>query len=110
MRHHPNANHGYNKHSGYGFSLYRSFVVLENVTMIRQSQPWLRKTAVMVALLATLMSAVPATWAEGNSDPPHTGKITGKSVAAGCCHSLSGPVLAKPLTTTRAAKWQLTPC
>lgn len=72
--------------------------------MIRQSQPWLRKTAVMVALLATLLSAVPATWAEGNSDPPHTGKITGKSVAAGVLSFLIWPGIGQAVNNDKGGK------
>ena len=72
--------------------------------MFSQPKPWIRKTTVMVALLATLLSAVPAvSWAD-NNDPPRKGHISGRSVGAGLLSFLIWPGIGQAVNNSKGDK------
>lgn len=58
---------------------------------------------VSLLLVGTLASAIPASMAE-NSDPPRTGHITGRSVAAGLLSFLIWPGIGQAVNSNKGSK------
>jgi hypothetical protein len=65
----------------------------------------LMKTGLIsMVMVGTLVSAMPASLADGNTDPPRTGKITGRSVAAGVLSFLIWPGIGQAVNSNKGSK------